>query len=182
MQVFALPITGVAFDGPTGLPTTTSYGVTRIAIVDSYSPTVIPTDASSSGLGRQTTPTSIAARTIPTELRGGIWSNYTIQKRAATYDYDPCTGIAPDHDLVTNSLSDVCHFVANAKSYFVSLRPTPAAYMPSWSGYVVQVIVSAWNLTSLVPPIAQQTLTFRAKTVTKKVQNGSTSFCSYSIS
>ena len=79
-----------------------------------------------------------------------ICEQYRMKERRGYYDYDSCNGAPPDHDMVTNSLVDVCHFVANAKSYFVSLRPTSAAYMPSWMGFMFQTIICIWNLILLV--------------------------------
>lgn len=125
----------VAITGSFQLP------LTRIALETAYTPTVIATE----NLPQTTTFTTNhqkARRSVPL-------TDYRYQRRGY-YDYNSCTGDTPNHDLVTNSLSDVCHFVANAQSYFVSLRPTSAAYMPSWLGFVFQIIVSAWSLISFV--------------------------------
>jgi hypothetical protein len=72
--------------------------------------------------------------------------------RRTVYDYDPCSNEPPSHDLATNSLTDVCHFVANAQDYFVTLQPiSSAAYLPSWLSYVIQTIeagVEIWAVVS----------------------------------
>ena len=72
------------------------------------------------------------------------------RQKKRTYDYDRCGG-PPDHDLLTNSLTDVCHFIANIQvgNGFVSLKPTTAAYMPSWIGYLVRVLTAMASLTSV---------------------------------
>jgi len=68
-----------------------------------------------------------------------------------SYDYDRCYNVPPSHDMVTNSLTDVCHFVANAENYFVSLMPiSSAAYMPSWVGYFWQALQAFTELWSIV--------------------------------
>jgi len=59
-----------------------------------------------------------------------------------SYDYNVCSGNEPSDDFKSNSLSEVCHFVANITPLFVSLSPNIAAYMPSWISYVTSVIIS----------------------------------------
>ena len=54
--------------------------------------------------------------------------------------YDVCLGIPPGQSLKTNSLAHVCDFVSKAEDSFVSLAPTPAAYLPSWLGYLIAFI------------------------------------------
>src|SRR5277367_2515331 len=58
-----------------------------------------------------------------------------------SYDFDNCIGRFPNHDFVSNSLSDVCHFVANVQDWLVSLAPTSAAYMPSWLSYLISFAI-----------------------------------------
>jgi hypothetical protein len=71
--------------------------------------------------------------------------------RRAVYDYDSCSDVCPSHDLATNSLIDVCHFVANAQNCFVSLQPiSSAAYLPSWLSYVIQTIEAAVEIWAVV--------------------------------
>lgn len=60
--------------------------------------------------------------------------------------YDICLGIPPGHSLKTNNLADVCDFVSNANDSFVSLAPTPAAYLPSWLDYLVSFLAVSISL------------------------------------
>jgi hypothetical protein len=50
-----------------------------------------------------------------------------------------CPGENRPDELATDSLLDVCHFVANT-DLFVSLAPTSAAYMPSWLDYLISTL------------------------------------------
>jgi hypothetical protein len=54
----------------------------------------------------------------------------------------------PIDGLQSNSLLEVCDFVANAagESKLVSLKPTAAAYLPSWVGYLLQTLMAGWDL------------------------------------
>jgi hypothetical protein len=125
---------------------TTSFTTPRISAKTSYHPTVIPTTALSRRAAQDNKdlwPTPVYDAFSPSKRL-----ELDLLKRS--YDYDSCDGKPPTHDLVTNSLVEVCHFVANAQNYLVSLEPTTAAFMPSWSGFVIQVIVSIWNLFSIV--------------------------------
>jgi len=61
-----------------------------------------------------------------------------------SYDYDVCSANMPTEDfrVKSNSLAEVCHFVANIKPLFVSLSSTAAAYLPSWISYITTPIIS----------------------------------------
>jgi hypothetical protein len=70
---------------------------------------------------------------------------------ARSYDYNSCDDVPSSHDMVSNSLADVCHFVANAEDYFVSLQPiSTAAYLPTWAGYLIQTLSALMELRSIV--------------------------------
>jgi hypothetical protein len=70
---------------------------------------------------------------------------------ARAYDYNSCDKVPPSHDMVSDSLADVCHFVANANDYFVSLQPiSTAAYLPTWAGYLIQTLSALMELRSIV--------------------------------
>jgi hypothetical protein len=69
-----------------------------------------------------------------------------------SYDFNPCEKTPPSHDFVSRSLSDVCHFLANTRDYFVSSRPRESAYLPSWPGYLVQILISILNIFGIVAP------------------------------
>jgi len=57
-----------------------------------------------------------------------------------SYDFDRCKAQPPNHDFVSNSLNEVCHYVANIQGWFVSLAPLSAAYMPSWTDYLTSIV------------------------------------------
>jgi hypothetical protein len=129
--------------------------LTRTSLETGYTPTVIVPGVTHSMRPVPKTARKIDEDSLPDAAldivhRFGITEQHVKKERRGYYDYDSCNGSPPDHDMVTNSLVDVCHFVANAKSYFVSLRPTNAAYMPSWVGFLFQLIVCIWNLILLV--------------------------------
>lgn len=63
-----------------------------------------------------------------------------------SYEFNICLDNRPTHDFVSNSLSEVCNFVANLPDEFTSLVPTTAAYMPSWFGYTTAAIINAVQL------------------------------------
>jgi hypothetical protein len=64
----------------------------------------------------------------------------------AIYDPEPCE--MPIDGLLSNSLLEVCNFAANAagEHKLVSLKPTAAAYLPSWVGYLLQALMAGWDL------------------------------------
>lgn len=68
-----------------------------------------------------------------------------------SYDFNRCNFGLPSHDMVSDSLIEVCHFAVNvaAGGWLVSLRPTRAAYMPSWMGYVMRFVWSLNNLSAI---------------------------------
>ena len=120
---------------------------TLLTLETNYSPSIVPTDIPQS---HQTSHLKARSATSHNDYQkpSPIPRGTKIQGRS--YNYDSCANLPPDHDFVSNSLTEVCHFVANAQAYFVSLKPTPAGYLPAWGGYLVQVVVSAWNLISIV--------------------------------
>lgn len=120
--------------------TSTSLSITRLSEERSYKPSLIHTSG-------PPLPQVIFKRDIP--------STPASPKLAPrSYDYNPCYDVPPNHDMVTNSLTDVCHFVANAQNYFVSLVPiSSAAYLPSWVGYLwqtVQALIELWSIVKFV--------------------------------
>lgn len=72
-------------------------------------------------------------------------------RRSYDSEYNRCEG-PPNHDMVSNSLMDVCHFMVNLafQDLVSSLKPTAAAYMPSWVGYVARVVTAVVNLIALI--------------------------------
>ena len=76
--------------------------------------------------------TSPPVSTIPTTTTDTTQPSKTFQL---------CVNPAPT-EFQTNSLSDLCQFVANVPNNFVSLYPTNAAYMPSSLGYAVGIFWS----------------------------------------
>lgn len=77
-----------------------------------------------------------------------LFSNTSHSRHLAprSYDYNVCSGTLPTDDFKSNSLSEVCHFVANIAPVFVSLSPNTAAFMPSWISYVTSVLISFTQL------------------------------------
>jgi hypothetical protein len=155
--IIAIPIDGsLTLSGTYQLTITPSPASTRILIQTSYSASIV----SPSTLE---VPTKISPRldvssptTDPKKLPRGL------QRVRRSYDYNSCDDDPPNHDLVSTSLTDVCHFVANAKQYFVSLRPsTNAAYMPSWTGYLIQIILTIINLRGIVSDLSMNGLIAR---------------------
>ena len=102
----------------------TIYTATRNFTETAYAPSIVSPTSTSTAAGRK--------------------------KRSYDNTYDRCSG-PPDQDLKTNSLTEICHFVANLEvgNQFISLKPTAAAYMPSWIGYLVRVLTALGSLTSL---------------------------------
>ena len=128
------------------ISTSVSLSITRVAEETSYRPSLIHTTGPAlpnalPGQGilkRDDSPISIVILP-PSKLR------------SRSYDYDSCDNVPPSHDLSTNSLTDVCHFVANAQNYFVSLVPiSSAAYLPSWVGYLIQAFAALIEIWSIV--------------------------------
>jgi hypothetical protein len=110
---------------------------TRVAVNTAYTPSL------------ENAPLTIQQPQITTPPN--IPRNMMPVKRAL--DYNVCDEKPPYWRVLTRSLVDVCHFVANAKSYFVSLRPsTDAAYLPSWPGYIVQSIFCGMYFFCIVRP------------------------------
>lgn len=124
-----IPINGyVALQGTFQITVTHDPPATRVVVATSYTPTIshVLTAAPVSSPQPQTT----AAPNIPRNIQ-------PIRKR--DFGYDICQGQPPSWRILTNSLTEVCHFVANAKNYFVSLKPSSdAAYLPSWTSYLFQ--------------------------------------------
>jgi hypothetical protein len=121
--------------------TSLSISVTRLTEERNYKPSLIHTAG-------PPLPGVIFKRNVPsTELILRASPKLVLR----SYDYDRCYDVPPSHDMVTNSLIDVCHFVANAENYFVSLKPiSSAAYMPSWVGYFWQALQAFTELRSIV--------------------------------
>jgi hypothetical protein len=102
---------------------------------DQYTPSIYPTN-----VPNPTDPTRITARS---PYKG-------IQTQPSDGD-NPCTEQRPSDDSKPNSLIDVCHWLANTKQYFVSLRPrADSAYLPSWPGYISQMFISSLNVLGIV--------------------------------
>jgi hypothetical protein len=124
---------------------TTSYSFTTVEGTPevTYTPSILPTPSS------YASPCQIRRDTGASKTPAPNSHSETVYRRI--YEWDRCTG-DPTHDLVTNSLADLCPFIINAaaSNLFVSLKPTPSAYMPSWVGYLSQFCVSFWNLLSFV--------------------------------
>lgn len=98
----------------------------RVIATNSYSPSIVP-------ISLVTTP-SPAVKAV-----------------RRSYDFNICAGKPPSHNFVSGSLTDVCRFVADAQQWIVSLRPrAPSAYMPSWTGYFAQFLISILNLVVIV--------------------------------
>jgi hypothetical protein len=76
-----------------------------------------------------------------------------------SYDFNNCLDQLPSHDFVTNSLPEVCHFVANVQDLFVSLAPTSAAYTPSWASYFISTVILVIQvIIASRPPAPRRTL------------------------
>jgi len=111
----------------------------RITATNSYFPSIAPTPL--------VTTSSPAAKAV-----------------RRSYDFNLCSGQPPSHNFVSGSLTDVCRFVANAQQWIVSLRPTStSAYMPCWTGYFAQVLISVLNLVIIVSSFRRRCLMFRIK-------------------
>ena len=52
-------------------------------------------------------------------------------------------------DAQSNGLEGICQLVAEMPRCFISLRPTPAAHMPTWVGYLVQFLVGLFGIRQL---------------------------------
>ena len=89
-------------------------------------------------------PSIVSSMSVPTATLSSK------SKRSYDAEYNRCDDV-PDQDLNTNSLIQVCHFVANlaAGNRFVSLKPTAAAYMPSWIGYFIRALAAIVTLRDL---------------------------------
>lgn len=136
-----IPIDGyLALSGTFEVTLTSTPPAVRISLETSYTPTVTPAG------------TATATQLVPrAPLPTNIPRNLQPQKRS--YDYDVCLGTPPDANLLTTSLVEVCHFVANAENYFVSMRPSSAAaYLPSWPGYIMQTVLCFMYFFSIVIP------------------------------
>jgi hypothetical protein len=136
-----LPIDGhLALSGTFQVTITPTPPATRVALETSYTPTISPAAAASANLLPRASP-------YPTNIPR---NNQPLKR---SYDYNICQGGPPDHRLLTRSLVEVCHFVANAKNYFVSLRPnTDAVYLPSWPGYLIQTVLCFMYFFCIVKP------------------------------
>lgn len=53
-------------------------------------------------------------------------------------------------DAQSNSLDGICTLVAEYPRCFISLRPTPAANMPTWIGYLIQFLLSIYTVLSVM--------------------------------
>ena len=146
-----VPLTGHYVQTLPGETTSTTYMTNRITNATRPKlPSIIPTTAtmSYSSLARRAKPVSTPSAEQSRSPQPT--ANEVLEYAKRSYDYDVCDGVPPSHDFVSNSASEVCHFVANAEKFFVTLQPTAAAYMPSWGGFIVQVGVAIWNLLSIV--------------------------------
>lgn len=130
-----IPIQGwLTLSGTYEFTITHTPPATRVAMVTDYTP-------------------SLGTGTVGPQVTSPPMLPRNMREVKRSYDYDVCGGQPPDRRLVTRSLVDVCHFVANAKSYFVSLRAsTDAAYLPSWPGYLAQALFCAMYFFCIVSP------------------------------
>jgi hypothetical protein len=136
-----LPIDGfLALSGTFQVTVTPTPPATRVALETSYTPIISPAAAAATNLLPRASP-------YPTNIPR---NNQPLKR---SYDYNICQGSPPDRRLLTRSLVEVCHFVANARNYFVSLRPsTVAAYLPSWPGYLIQAVLCFMYFFCIVIP------------------------------
>ena len=133
---------------------------------DRFSPVVVPTNFVSTNSVTINIPSAFfddqthVPRTVPAAASSTPSPTTHVTKRTAEINqhlpalarrdygstYDICLGIPPGQSLKTNSLVDVCDFVSNANDSFVSLAPTPAAYLPSWLDYLVSFLAVSISL------------------------------------
>jgi len=120
---------------------TSDYTRVRITNQTAYSPSIA--DSYSSSL----IPRAVMTSSTPSVYTPRIAHKWS--RRSYDTEYNRCNG-PPSHDLATNSLREVCHFVVNvaAQHLVVSLRPTTAAYMPSWVGFMMRLILACVGIYS----------------------------------
>lgn len=128
-------------------PTSSAYTTVRATIETAYTPYIVPSSESS------LIPRNVVLEELDDMKQ--VTSIYTPpiarkrDRRSYAAEYNRCDGL-PTHDLATNSLMEVCRFIANVafQSRVVSLRPTTAAYMPTWIGFVIQVVSAVVSIYS----------------------------------
>src|SRR5271170_1212760 len=108
---------------------------------------VIPRALAVNPIPVATTPVSPYVPVIQDKRSLRILDNHEerFSRRAA---WDICQP-GPLGSMVTNSLVDVCDFVAGVQDYFISMEPTPAAHLPTWPAYLVQLLLGIWAIVSL---------------------------------
>jgi hypothetical protein len=74
-------------------------------------------------------------------------SSLKIQKRNAQGNSCQAAGGigTVDTNYETNDLTQVCRFIGSYAEVFISLAPTPAAFMPTWIDYLVSLIVCVYQ-------------------------------------
>jgi hypothetical protein len=143
--IITIPIDGyLALQGTYLTSITHDPPATRVVVATSYSPTISQAPTTGAATVSTPQPQTTVAPNIPRN----------IQPVKRSFEYDICQGQPPTWRLLTKSLTEVCHFVANAQDYFVSLKPSSdAAYLPSWISYLFQSLLCVMYFFCMVPPI-----------------------------